>query len=103
MPRVLSANQMCAPPGVRVFNGGSSSSHWISRTVGGPHCQLTTGAAALAASTLRPPLSRSAAAAAAVIPPASLPSAPRNPRTAVLAPRKICSMIAIKVRMKSSP
>ena len=82
--------------------GCCSSSLWTSLMAGEPPSLLTTGAAALAASTHRPRLCRSAAAAAAATHPAPLPSAPRNPRTAALAQQRIYSMIVIKVRMGSS-
>ena len=83
-------------------DGCPSYSLWIFQTAAGLHSPRTTGAAAHAASTRRPPRSRSAAAAAAAIHPASPLFVPRNPRTVALAPRKIYSMIVIKVRGESS-
>lgn len=87
---------------IHLSDGWWPYSLWIYRTAGEPPSPLTTGAAALAASTRRPPLSRSAAVAAAAIRPACRPFVPRNPRTVALAQQKTCSMIVIKVRMKPS-
>lgn len=85
-----------------MFDGCPFYSLWIYQMVEEPHSLLTTGAVALAALTLRPPLSRNAAVAAAVIHPVCPHFVPRNPKMVVLAQQKICSMIVIKVRMKSS-
>lgn len=84
---------------IHMCNGYSSCSLWIFQMAEELRSLLTTGAAAHAASTLRPPLSRSAAAAAAATRPVSPPSVPQNPRTVALAQRKIYSTIVIKVRM----
>lgn len=96
----LYESRVCAV--IHMLNGCPPYSLWTFRTAEGLPSLPTTGAAARAALTPRPPQSRSAAAAAAAIHPASPLSVPRNPRTVALAPQKIYSMIVIKVRGKSS-
>lgn len=87
---------------VHMFNDVVLNSLWTYQMVEELHSQLTTGAVVLAALTLRHLLCRSAAVVAAVIHPVCPLFVLRNPRMVALVLQKICSMIAIKVRVEQS-